>query len=157
MPCSPPAPVTKATFPPSVCIPPSIHFQELFSEARRTRHGLNPVAGLLKDLVRPRVSTKASCPLLLDWRVASTVGGRARAPESPGGLRKGPHIQKTVSPPNQTSRPDDSGLVAGSHSCAPLLISVPRWCLPPTDCPAAILPGRFPAGERKRPSGSPPY
>src|SRR5262249_50114754 len=89
--------------------------------------------------VRPRISTTSSFPLLLAWGAASAVGGRARGPESPGGPPREPHIRKTVSPPNQTSRPDDSGLVAGSHSCARLLISVPPWCLkaswPPTTRP----------------------
>src|SRR5205823_4067628 len=72
---------------------------------------------------------------LLDWRVASAVVGRARGLESRGGPRKAPRIQNTVSDPNRTSRPDDSRSVAASRSCGRLLISVPRWCLPPTDCP----------------------
>src|SRR5438132_888976 len=83
---------------------------------------------------------RAGLASLLDWRVESAVVGRARAPESPGGPGKEPRIRKTVSGPNRTSRSDDSESVAASRSCGRLLVSVQRWCLPPTDCPAAILP-----------------
>ncbi len=41
---------------------------------------------------------RVGLPSLLDRRVANAVDVRARAPESPGGLRKEPGIRNTVSP-----------------------------------------------------------